>query len=164
MVSQVAPGVKNPAASADGRDRGLIPGLRSSPGRGHGNPLQYSCLENPMDSGAWRAAAHGVAKSQTWMKRLSMHANKNNSDKVIQARVMSSCTRRVGCRTGWSKIHHIIYDNIINRINTRSWRKGRLKVIFLTPNSRLQNWMRWWWYHLNKGGRADLKEGGELWI
>ena len=54
-------------------DEGLIPGFRRSPGRGHGNPLQYSCLENPMDRGAWRATVHGVAKSQTRLKRLSAH-------------------------------------------------------------------------------------------
>ena len=46
-------------------DLGLIPGLGTSPGGGHGNPLQYSCLGNPMDRGAWQAAVHGVAKSQT---------------------------------------------------------------------------------------------------
>ena len=46
-------------------DLGLIPGLGRSPGEGHGNPLQYSCLENSMDSGAWWATVHGVAKSQT---------------------------------------------------------------------------------------------------
>ena len=46
-------------------DLGSIPGSGRSPGRGHGNPLQYSCLENPMDRGAWRATAYGVAKSQT---------------------------------------------------------------------------------------------------
>ena len=44
---------------------GLIPGLGRSLGEGHGNPLQYSCLENPMDRGAWRATVHGVAESQT---------------------------------------------------------------------------------------------------
>ena len=44
---------------------GLIPRLRISPGKGNDNPLQYSCLENPMDGGAWEAAAHGVAKSWT---------------------------------------------------------------------------------------------------
>ena len=43
-------------------DLGLIPGLGRSPGEGSGNPLQYSCLENPMDGGAWRATVHGVAK------------------------------------------------------------------------------------------------------
>ena len=44
---------------------GSIPGLGRSPGEGNGNPLHYSCLENPMDGGAWRAAVHGVAKSRT---------------------------------------------------------------------------------------------------
>ena len=46
-------------------DLGSIPGLGRSPGEGNGNPLQYSCLENPMDRGAWWATVHGVAKSQT---------------------------------------------------------------------------------------------------
>ena len=46
-------------------DLGSVPGLGRSPGRGHGNPLQYSCLENPMDRGAWWATVHGVTKSQT---------------------------------------------------------------------------------------------------
>ena len=46
-------------------DLGSIPGLRRSPGGGHGNPLQYSCLENPMDRGAWQAIVHGVTKGWT---------------------------------------------------------------------------------------------------
>ena len=46
-------------------DPGLISGSGRSPGEGNGNPLQYSCLENPMDGGAWWATVHGVAKSQT---------------------------------------------------------------------------------------------------
>ena len=46
-------------------DLGSIPGLGRSPGGGHGNPLQCSCLENPMDRGVWRATGHGVSKSQT---------------------------------------------------------------------------------------------------
>ena len=46
-------------------DLGLIPGLGRSPGEGSGNPLQYSCLENTMDGGAWQTIVHGVAKSQT---------------------------------------------------------------------------------------------------
>ena len=46
-------------------DPGLIPGLERSPGEGNGNPLQYSCLENPMDRGAWWATVHGIAKNQT---------------------------------------------------------------------------------------------------
>ena len=56
--------VKGPTCSAGAaEDEGLIPGLGRSPGGGHSNPLQYSCLENPMDRGAWRATVHGVAKS-----------------------------------------------------------------------------------------------------
>ena len=50
---------------------GLIAGLGRSPRGGHGNPLQYSYLENPMDRGAWWATVHGVTKSQTRLKRLS---------------------------------------------------------------------------------------------
>ena len=61
---QVARVVKNsPANGADIRDAGSIPGLRGSSGGGHGNPLQYSCLENPKDRGAWQATVHGIAKS-----------------------------------------------------------------------------------------------------
>ena len=58
----------------DGRDAGSIPGPRRSPGGGHGNPLQYSWLENPVDRGAWWAVVHGVAKSQTRLKQLSTYA------------------------------------------------------------------------------------------
>ena len=58
--------VKNPPANVgDIRDMGLIPGLGRSPGEVKGNPLQYSCLENSMDTEAWWATVHGVAKSQT---------------------------------------------------------------------------------------------------
>ena len=52
-------------------DPGWIPGLGRSPGEGHGNPLQYSCLENPMDRGVWKAEGLRVAQSQTWLKLLS---------------------------------------------------------------------------------------------
>ena len=62
----MAPVVKNPPANArDRRDAGLVPGSGRSPGGGNGNLLQYSCLENLMDRGAWQVTAHGTAKSQT---------------------------------------------------------------------------------------------------
>ena len=65
-VSQVALVVKKLSASAeDVREVSSVRGLGRSPGGGHGNPLQYSCLENPMDRGAWEATVHGVAKSRT---------------------------------------------------------------------------------------------------
>ena len=60
--------IKNLPANAG--DEGSIPGSGRTPGEGNGNPLQYSCLENPMDRGAAWAIIHGVAKSQT---RLSAH-------------------------------------------------------------------------------------------
>ena len=59
-------GVKNPPANAgDSKDVCLIPGLGRSPGRGNGNLLQYSCLENSMDIGTWQATIYGIAKSWT---------------------------------------------------------------------------------------------------
>ena len=64
--------VKNPPAKAeDAGDMGSIPGLGRSPGVGNSNPLQYSCLEDPRDGGAWWAAVYGVAQSWTRLKRLS---------------------------------------------------------------------------------------------
>ena len=62
-----------PANTGDITDVSLIPGSTRAPGDGNSTPLQYSCLENPMDGGAWRVTIHWVAKSRTWLKRLSMH-------------------------------------------------------------------------------------------
>ena len=80
-ASQVVAVVKNPPANAgDVREVGSVRRSGRSPGEGNGSPLQYSCLENPMDRGAWRATAHGITKSQTQLKRLSTqtctHAHK----------------------------------------------------------------------------------------
>ena len=75
MGSQVMLVVKNlPASAGDVRDVGSIPRSGKSPGGGNGNPPQYSCLENPMDKGAWWATARGVTKSQMQLKQLSMQA------------------------------------------------------------------------------------------
>ena len=61
--------VKNlPANAGDARDTGSIPGSRRSPGEGISNPLQYSCLGNSMDIGAWRATVRGAAESQTRLR------------------------------------------------------------------------------------------------
>ena len=66
--------VKNPPANAGNiRDVGLIPRSGRSPGMGNGDPLQYSCLENPRDQGDWQAAVHEVTKSWTQLKQLSTH-------------------------------------------------------------------------------------------
>ena len=60
---------KEPACQC--RGHGCYPWVRKIPGGGHGSPLQYPCLENPMDRGAWRATVHGVTKNQIWLKQLS---------------------------------------------------------------------------------------------
>ena len=74
-ASQVALVVKNLLDNAgDFRDTGPIPETQISPGGGHSNSLQYSCLENPMDRGAWKATVHRVAKSWTRLNQLNMHA------------------------------------------------------------------------------------------
>ena len=66
--------IKNPSTDAgDTEGVGSIPGWRRSPGGGNGNPLQYSCLENPMDRGAWRATVHGVTKESDTTEQLSTH-------------------------------------------------------------------------------------------
>ena len=63
---------KPPASAGDVRDVGSDPGSGSFPGGGHGNPLQHSCLENPMDRGAWEVTVEGLAQSQTRLKRLNL--------------------------------------------------------------------------------------------
>ena len=71
-TSQIPLVVKNPPTNAgDIRDADSFPALRKSPRGGHGNPLQYSCLEYPIDRGAWQATVHGVTKSQPQLKQLS---------------------------------------------------------------------------------------------
>ena len=74
-----------------------IPGSAKSPGGRHGNLLQYSCLENPMDRGAWLDTVHRVTKSQTQLKHLSMHEytlqlNNCNSDEYFTSTVIMSCS------------------------------------------------------------------------
>ena len=78
--SQLALVVKNPPADAgDMGDTSSIPGSGRSPGGGNGNPLQYSCLGNSMDRGAWRATVRGVAKSHIQLKQLSVDKDSTNT-------------------------------------------------------------------------------------
>ena len=76
--------VKNsPASAGIIRDMGLIPGLGRLPGEGNGNPLQYSCLENPMDRGVWRATVHGVAKSWIRLRTQCTHTDLHWLDSLV---------------------------------------------------------------------------------
>ena len=87
-ISQVALVVKKPPANeGDLRDAALIPGWGRSPGEGNGNPLQCSCLENPMDRGAWWVAVYRIAPSQT---RLSSYLSLSLSHTHTQAQKLPS--------------------------------------------------------------------------
>ena len=82
--------VKNPPANAGNvRDVGSTPGSGRSPVGGHGNPLQYSCLENPIDRGAWWATVHRVAKTWTRLKRLSTHPQNRLTASILIQEPMS---------------------------------------------------------------------------
>ena len=70
---------KEPACSSGDPDS--IPGLGRSPGEGHGNPLQYSCLENPMGRGAWQTTVHGVEKSQSRLRHFTLYPVRSSMEK-----------------------------------------------------------------------------------
>ena len=89
--------VKNPPANVeDGRDVGLIPGSGRSPGEGNGNPLQYFCLENSMDRGAWLVSIHRITENRTWLSRLSswvcMHTHTHGSSSFVFVFLRNFCT------------------------------------------------------------------------
>ena len=73
-----------PAKAGDTKDSGSIPGWQRSPEGGHGNPLQYSCLENPMDRGAWQTRVHRIAKSRTRLTWLSTYAQDSNKTQMLE--------------------------------------------------------------------------------
>ena len=80
--------IKNPPASGGNvRDIGSMIGPERSPGGGRGNPLQYSCLENHMDRGAWRATVHSVTQSWTQLKQLSTHIHTTLKSSGTRTRV-----------------------------------------------------------------------------
>ena len=105
QASQVALVVKNlPATARDTRNTSSVSGSGRSPAGGHGNPLQYTCLENPTDRGAWWATVHRVAKSQTWLKRLSMHAHIHQANTEIWIHLSSESEPQAGPPLGTTEI------------------------------------------------------------
>ena len=91
------------------------------PGGGHGNPLQYSCLENPIDRGAWQATDHSVAKSWTRLKQLSMHMYSLYTYifvkvKVLVAHSYSTLCDRMDCSLPGSSVHGILQARILERV------------------------------------------------
>ena len=75
-----------PANAGDAGDIGLISRFRRSPGEGNGTPLQYSCLENPMDGGAWKAAVHGIAEGRTRLSDFTFTLNDSKCIKLLVSR------------------------------------------------------------------------------
>ena len=97
-ASQVARVVKNlPANAGDIRDSGSIPGWGRSPEEGNGNPLRYSCLENPRDGGAWWAAVYGVTQSRTRLKQLSSSSSSSSSSR---ASLVTQMVKESACNVG----------------------------------------------------------------
>ena len=95
------------ANAGDARDMGSIPGLGRSPGVENGKPLQYSCLENSMDRGAWRATVHGVAKSWTWLKNW-----KYISVKGAKMGHWSPPTLPLSCPWKWKWSRSVVSDSL----------------------------------------------------
>ena len=88
--------VKNlPANAGDIRDAGLIPGSGRSSGEGNGSPFQYSCLENPMDGGAWWARVHGVTKSQTQLTDFTFLSFYINTKHFYMISINTELSRKV---------------------------------------------------------------------
>ena len=93
-------GVKNPPVNAgDAGDLGSIPGWGRSPGGGHGNPLQYSCLENSMDRGAWWSTVHGVANSWTRLSTLIHHWQADKPGRIFLPSRSWGVSQRVSKQT-----------------------------------------------------------------
>ena len=96
---------------------GSIPGLGRSPGGGHGNPLQYSCLNNPMDRGAWRAMIQVIVRSHTQVKQLSSAQHPRSrprADSVSESGSLCSVVQGRGTR--WEQVEKMDYPGITHKL------------------------------------------------
>ena len=110
-------------------DLGSIPGFGRCPREGNGCPLQYSCLENSVDSRAWQATVHGVAQSQTWLSTTGIHGNQ-----IIQG-ANPDCDRQ--WHTPWS--HWLMVLTVLNEENKRMWTKYRTHAETTQPSLELES-------------------------
>ena len=140
--------VKNmPVNAGDLRDVGLILGLGRSPGEGNGNPLKYSCLENPMDIGASKPTVYSIGKSRTWMKWLNTHMHTPYS---ILAACMLSCfsptlCNSMDCSLPGSSVCGIIQARILEWVAMTSFRVSswsREPPSHLPPHPTPLGWYR----------------------
>ena len=106
-------------STCDAGDRGSIPGSGRSPREGNGNPLQYSCLENAMDRGAWRATVNGVAESRTHLSNQHFHFQTQQMRKWLVA----SLTESSPVFWGWFACYHYHIARIIKSIYAIKCRK-----------------------------------------
>ena len=109
-ASQVVLVVKIPSANAGELRHGFDPGSRRSLGGGHGIPLQYSCLENPLDRGAWQAIVHSVTKNWTRLKWLSMHAG-ISLETIPFPRICNSLTLESPTSLHSSSLHRVLFPS-----------------------------------------------------
>ena len=153
----------NLAANAgDVRDTGSNPGSGRSSGEGHDNPLQYSCLENPIDRGAWWATVHGVTKSQTWLSNLACtqhvhvyvypmkYKNELSSEQEDIQRDFSSLWKQVSaCGIFFISTEEIGLIKILKLIATKGLEFSKLSIPLLLENReeltvltyKLQTWI-----------------------
>ena len=113
-------------------EAGLIPGPGRSPEGGHGNPLQYSCLENPMDRGAWWATVHRVTKNWTRLKQLStrVHACITSVRMLNRTHGEADCLENLGKPPGEGSINRV--SDLFNRFsfNTCMWQEQCKTLIY----------------------------------
>ena len=108
---------KEPAYNA--RDLGSIPGSGISPGEGNGNPLQYSCLKNPMDGGAWRATVHGVTKSRTRLRDFTFIFTPKISLKLLLDTLILVTFQNLPPALINKKLTHFIWESPKNTTRTQ---------------------------------------------
>ena len=128
---------------------GSIHGLGRFPGEGNGNPLQYSCLENPRDRWSWQAAGPGVAKSWTWLKQFSMHACINQgrleyAGETVLLRNLSHFTHKAYirhshgiCSSGWEWVHSSVQLFSHVRFFATPWTVARQASLSITNSWNL---------------------------
>ena len=119
---------------------GLIPSSRRCPGEGHGNPLQYSCLENPMDREAWWATVYGVSKSQTCLKQLSttQHRNLNNFPRVSLNKARNTGSNQESL--GWV-VTKELWVSIFKSMGVGVYKGEELNdLLFFFPKTSFSQW------------------------
>ena len=137
--------VKNPPTMQEMKaDVGSIPKLRRSPAGGHGNWLQYSYLENPMERGAWRATVHRAAKSRTQLKRMSTHTHTSQNSHHQKAISFWHITKtRKGellsnkARKNYLSSFPKSSKTLISHVNKRKWKE--LRSLFIWNSDKIEN-------------------------